>query len=233
MVRLSYEGQAAEVSARGAIINAYSVDGRDIFFPRRKIGNSMRGGSHVCLPNFGPDEKTYQPQHGYGRTVQWDVVRANERMAELEYLQQGGHYNSLYSRIRYELDSSGLSMQLLLRNEGGEAMVVAPGFHPYFALPEGVDGVMVGDDIFDVGAVAGTDWTGVDSGAIVRLGDRRLLIESMNMSRWAIWTEDPVSYICIEPTVAGNAHVTDGSPGQGLEPGSEIEFSVRIEVQGF
>lgn len=231
MIRLAYEGQVVEVSAQGAIVSVYSVGGKDVFFPRREIGGSMRGGSHVCLPNFGPDEKTGQSQHGYGRAVQWDVVKANEQVVELEYLHRGGVYDGLYSRIRYNLGSDGLSMHLLLHSQGDREMVIAPGFHPYFALPDGVDSVAVGESVFEVGAVAGTDWVDVDSEVVVALGERRLLIESVNMGRWAVWTESPADYICVEPTVAGNAHVLGGPLGWRIEPGSEVEFSVRIEVQ--
>lgn len=230
MAELHFEDQVMQIGSTGAVINRYSVSGVDVLFPRQVIDGSVRGGSHVCLPNFGPDEKTGQPQHGYGRVVDWGVVEIDSQSITFEYLCSEGSYEGLYSRLRYSLGLGGLIMSLHIENRGGQLLEVAPGFHPYFTLPGGVRGVLVGESVFDVDSVSGTEWIDVEREATVAIGDRRIVIEAAGMSRWAIWTAHPNRYICIEPTYGGNSHL-NGEKGLFLGPSDTRDFMVRIDAQ--
>lgn len=62
----------------GAYIEKFSYDKKDIFFPKFeteiKGKKKIRGGSHPCLPSFGPSEINDLKDHGYARNRDWDLV---------------------------------------------------------------------------------------------------------------------------------------------------------------
>ena len=89
----------AIISTKGGYVTNLANDEGDILFPKRTLkdaeGNEKtRGGSHACLPNFGPGGASGLEQHGYGRTSDWRVVERSETRVEL--LCEGvGEYTSM------------------------------------------------------------------------------------------------------------------------------------------
>ncbi len=230
MIELKFDTQTVAISTLGAVVDSYQVDDRPILYPRQKIDGSYRGGSHVCLPNFGPDEITDQPQHGYGRVEEWQVISQNASDVTLEHRQDDGQYSGLISRLAYRLSGAGLLMRLELDNASDSGLLVAPGFHPYFALPPQTGEVTVNEVGYRVNQVAGTEWTEIRHSNQVVVRDEKIILTCKQFEIFAIWSAHPDKYICIEPTYAGNAHTgKDGSPLK-LNSGGQASFSFLVSV---
>ena len=61
-----------QINTLGAYVNNLVLYGREVLFPKTSVqvgaDTKLRGGMHVCLPQFGPDGKNHLAQHGFGRT---------------------------------------------------------------------------------------------------------------------------------------------------------------------
>lgn len=196
-----------EFDLNGAFLTDLSdSQGRPILFTRTTIGEKTRGGSHVCLPNFGPDSSGELAQHGFGRTSRWDLIadestedgiRAVELSLDTSEVPQS--YRDIQARLKYWHGPDHFSMRLTVLNGGESAMRVAPGFHPYFVADQPV---RLNGEPIDLSAYSGTEY--IDgSQHVLELGDRKLVLSSQNLSRWALWTDQMGDYFCVEPTLAG------------------------------
>lgn len=213
MIELQNERFSASIDPEGGWLVSFSDNEGDILFPRSQITYpdgtvKTRGGSHVCLPNFGPDAEFGMDQHGFGRISEWKIESQSESSVTL--LLQGGteQYKDLSSRLTYELKSTGLQMNLDLYNNGSQSLPVAPGFHPYFQTRAEDTFIVV-----DGSELAFSDLSEMklveSEGRELWLAGRRLKLTS-SMKHWAHWTDRVDEYICVEPTVRGNAFL-DGS----------------------
>ena len=115
-VELTFGTTRAVVLREGAwLLNLTDAHG-DILFPKQWIetssGKRPRGGSHVCLPNFGPGGNSGLPQHGFGRISSWMVVEQGVSRVTLELSGGERRYASLQSRITYALKENSLTMTL-------------------------------------------------------------------------------------------------------------------------
>jgi aldose 1-epimerase len=71
--------------------------------------------------------------HGHGFKGQWWVERSNASSGELAFEYEGDDFPSAYqARQRFTLSDSALTVEMILRNTGGEAMPAGMGFHPFF-----------------------------------------------------------------------------------------------------
>ena len=90
-----YNGDAkAIISTHGGYVTNLANDDGDILFPKRTLkapdgSEKVRGGCHVCLPNFGPGGDTGLAQHGFGRTSEWVVASKSEAAVELTLKGEG------------------------------------------------------------------------------------------------------------------------------------------------
>lgn len=231
MIELQHENQKVLINRIGAVVMTYEIDGKAILYPRQQMDNSYRGGSHVCLPNFGPDDWTDQPQHGYGRVVEWKVVKQSESAVVLEHIQTRGMFRGLMSRLKYCLSKDGFTMELRLETASTGTLDVAPAFHPYFFLPKGVDTIEINDMQFEISRTKGTEWVNASDQVNFRLGDREIRIKVDNLSTVAIWSGHASRYVCVEPTYAGNAHTQHGNGARQLGAGQQTMHSLAIQPQ--
>lgn len=231
MIQLTYNAIHASVDSQGAWLVELRDGEQAILFAKTQLkapdgAQKDRGGSHVCLPNFGPGGQSGLPQHGFGRLATWEIVRQEETTATFEL--QGGSpgYERLASRLSYTLSDTSLTMRLLLQNDGETALAIAPAFHPYFTLPSGVKKVAVNGKEYSTEKLAGTEFiSGVDR-LVAQLGERTIILESTSLPVWAIWTDQLAEYVCLEPTAAGNAFAED-EPMQ-LAPQERREYTLAI-----
>lgn len=217
----------------GGWLTNLSDDYGDILYPQRKLKNEngkkkLRGGCHVCLPNFGPGGNSGQSQHGFGREMIWEVQEQGSSSCQLRLKEGGAGYETLESRLRYTVNESTITMMLELRNNGEKDLRVAPAFHPYLALDRGEGQVTLNDNHYDVQDLASTEFFEGDGKMTLQLQKRTLTLESENLSTWALWSDQLGDYVCCEPTFDGYAFLHNSSENELLQPGKSAQFSMTI-----
>lgn len=232
MLSLKVGATQATIDPQGAWIASLTDSEAPILFAQTNIalldgGAKQRGGCHVCVPNFGPGGESGLAQHGFGRVLPWQVVASQPDGVLLELRGGAPGYEGLVSRLTYTLGDAILEMRLTLQNTGETPLAVAPAFHPYFALPVGTKRVTVGEQVYDITKLAGTEFMYDTAHLAVQLGDRSLRLDSTNLPAWAVWTDQLGDYVCVEPTTAGNVFA-EGVPPQ-LAPRESRDYSLRIQ----
>ena len=224
----------AIIDPQGAWITNLSDEYGDVLFPKRTLeeadgSKKVRGGCHICLPNFGPGGTTNLPQHGFARTALWEVVSSTATTAEL-YLSKGlDMYKTLHAGLAFEIDGNALLMTLSVTNNGLDTLRVAPGFHPYFMTARGEDSVVIDDESVQVEELGEVQFVTDNSSHILLANKTRYMLDADGLSTWAKWTDNLGSYVCIEPTVAGFSFLkSDPSVKELLMPSETRKYSLRI-----
>lgn len=225
------QGEAeAVIELDGAYVAILKDAGRDILYPKQLItladgSSKWRGGSHVCLPQFGPGGTTGLAQHGYGRLRAWQLVDYTQNEVTLA-LSGEGVYSGLQSQLTYRLDGRSFESTLSLHNTGNNALVVAPAFHPYFACNQSFQIDQVTYD--DADALQGTLF--IDgANHVLANGWRDVTVSSRELQRWALWTDYYGQYICIEPTLGGNVFIEDMNRAETMTTGETRQYSYCIQ----
>jgi aldose 1-epimerase len=101
------------------------------FVNRIRDGRFSFRGREVTLSLNLPGDAS--PLHGQGWTSAWDVVRLEDREAELVFQHSPGEWPWAYeARQVFTLDDAGLTMTLSCTNRSDEPMPCGLGHHPYF-----------------------------------------------------------------------------------------------------
>ena len=233
----------------GIIETLFDSRGQAILLPRRQLeSGSYRGGSHVCLPNFGPDATGQLKQHGFGRDVSWKLV---SRKGNSVYLAMDadenlipGLYHGLsatqhFNYVEDEHSGGGVfSTQLGVKNNSDHAMRLDPGFHPYLYLPEGY-AELEGQTVDPI-SFAGTEFIhkpssvdGKPNPVVLITRTHKIEVWGVNLERYAIWSMGDTgeeAYLCIEPTFAGARFAESTSPqaDELLLPGPVCTYDYNI-----
>lgn len=212
----------------GAYIDEFIYDGKDVFFPKfeTEIGGKkkIRGGSHPCLPSFGPSEINDLKDHGYGRDYDWEIIDQSPSKVVF-YLKGKCGYEGMDSFISYELGENYLIGEIKMVNNSEKELPLAPGFHPYFRAGDDflVDGLDFGD--FDL-----KDTFFLDASAVSFKADNfRVKIINDNFHKFAIWTDFLDDYRCVEPCYNGKSFVKGGEP-YILKAGETFSAKMKIEI---
>ncbi len=230
MIELRQDDTLCRIAKDGAYIYELTEGTRHVLFPYAVLtdaeGNSKRrGGSHICLPNFGdPGNVPDLVQHGFGRDLPWDVITQSDAAVTLG-LQGFGAYQGLEARLTYRLEAQALTTELTLRNTGETELQLAPGFHPYFPTTAGETEVTVDGETFALAKIIGTEFR--DNVRELETADLRVTFETDNLSRFAIWTDQVGNYVCVEPTHVLNSFLVDPEESLRLAPGAEATFSYK------
>ena len=216
-IQLRYGDARATIDLNGAWVTELSTDSGDILFPRQELrtksgDRKLRGGMHVCVPNFGPGGQSGQPQHGFGRTSEWKLVGHDMGYASMILLHGVGEYEELSSMLSFDLDEHSLSVTLSVIIRYDHPIHVAPGFHPYFLAKSGAT---LDDKLLDFDELNGTQ---IISGnrRELEVGERHISLYSDELPRWAIWTDQLGPYVCVEPTRSGNSFERPNPPSDEL-----------------
>lgn len=232
MITLRNEKFSAIVDPNGGWLTHFSDDRGAILYPKTILrdpddNEKIRGGSHVCLPNFGPGGDSDLTQHGFGRTTTWEVLEAEQSQVRLTLEGGTAGYEGLISELHYTLRQDGISMRLIVMNVGNESLAIAPAFHPYFALPDDEDTVLVNDEVFNLSDLHDMKLVDAESRHVLA-GHRNIHLESRNLPRWAHWTDELGGYVCVEPTMAGYAF--ENNTHRLLQSGEHAEYDLDIAI---
>ena len=206
-IQLRYGDARATIDLDGAWVTELATDDGDILYPRQertdKSGaRKLRGGMHVCVPNFGPGGSTDQQQHGFGRLKEWKLVGHDVSYASMILLGGDGSYQNLSSMLSFDIDERSLSVTLSLINRNEYPIHVAPGFHPYFNV--GDNQAILDDETLNYDELIGTLFVEGNRHEL-EIGERHLSLYSEELGRWAVWTDQLGDYVCVEPTLSGNS----------------------------
>lgn len=234
MIELQNNATKATVDPQGAWLAQLSDEKGDILFPRRSFttpsgDTKLRGGCHVCLPNFGPGGQSGLTQHGFGRIVLWKRGESAQNEVTLLLEQGPGEYESLSSKLTYILSEMHLAVKLTLTNQGTTPLRVAPGFHPYFTVSKGTNTITANQTAHTLNELAETRFINTEAVALEGAA-RHLSLTSWALPTWALWTDLLGSYICVEPTVDGFSFLEQAAtPAETLAAGASqtYQFEAR------
>lgn len=220
----------AIIDPQGGYLTNLSDEAGDIIFPKRTIKNAageqkIRGGCHVCLPNFGPGGESNLPQHGFGRDMSWEVTDSTDNSVLLTLKNGRDGYEDLESVVTYQLSDTRLLITLEIINNGKKPLRVAPAFHPYFYVAGDeatIDGKTeqkhaFADTVFEKG-----------EGRTLTQGSRTITVSSENLPVWALWTDELGQYFCVEPTVNGYAFLSPQKDDESLAPEASKTYKTII-----
>lgn len=231
-----------DVELKGAWLSALrDGKGRDVLLPKTMNDDGKdRGGSHVCVPYFGPDKVL--GQHGFGRTLDWTVGSRGTNQVELVLDDEqidDERYRGLYLAQQFAYDShhtdDGLveefAVVLEAENTGTEPMLLAPAFHPYFLIDETT--TLDGEPI-DL-ATYGTAKFPEGSEHVLQTATHEITIKSDTMTTFAVWSGGELEqrYLCVEPTQSG-ASLAEGRTDEMdmLTPGQRRTYDMTISWRG-
>lgn len=232
MINLAHGSAYASINPNGAWVESLEDENGVIFYPRTELRSESgerksRGGMHVCLPNFGPGGASGLDQHGFGRTLNWEVVSADKSSSTLELRNPNTRYQGLVATLNYVLLDRSLTVTLTTENNGATTMRIAPGFHPYFYIDESDTAISVNETVYDLDSLAGTEFIEADE-ITIRTPARQISISQTQLSCWALWTDRLSNYVCVEPTYGGNMFLNEPKQDELLESGKQKEYGCNI-----
>jgi len=223
-----YHHERFDVQEKGAYLARLDDEqGRPILARFAHVGEASkaRGGSHVCLPYFGPDALG-RPQHGFGRDLEWRIEPAdNGAMTYFE--QEVPGWEGFRAQIEYMYGDKTFEIKLTAFNGGSVALRISPGFHPYFALASNtaeLDGVSLNaNEHGEATFIEGPTHT-------LKTDTHELTLHSEELQTWAVWSDRLGDYFCVEPTFRGPSFAAGTEPldGEVLAPGEERSFAFTI-----
>ena len=232
MLKLHHKSIEATIDPKGAWLTELTRDGLPLLYPRTELlsesgDRKKRGGMHVCLPNFGPGGTSMLPQHGFGRELEWSVVRAHASKIELKLVGGTPIYAGLESHLEYEITRDSLIATLTTINTGAISFRMAPAFHPYFQLDDVETAVEVNGQIYELDKLAGTEMILADS-VKLRTQNVTFSLSQTELPTWALWTDQLASYVCCEPTYGGYRFLE--APQQDEEQAPHEKRSYRFVI---
>jgi galactose mutarotase-like enzyme len=213
MHELKDENQVIQFSETGGTIISWKFKGTDIFFPQQEMlvggEKKLRGGMHVCFPNFGKADKKFGlPNHGTIRNRQADTILEDSMVFRGCELLGPNYSEECAVLVSITLNENGFRYSLFARllQVTPEPIYTNIGFHPYFRTPNE-----------EVKVVIGTDWTQVktpivgpvskdmtESADVLVPGIGRVNIIPQEIWKSSlkatIWRDSP-NYVCVEPSL--------------------------------
>lgn len=231
LITLQNDNARATIDTVGAWLLDYTHASQPILFPKQTFtlpdgSQKVRGGCHVCLPNFGPGGGSGLPQHGFGRELEWEVLEQSDDSVVLALSQGVDAYSDLYCELTYRLDD-GVFMELRASNKGDQALRISPAFHPYFVANNEAT-VIVDDETFSLDSIHEARFLAGEPSRL-RIGPLDIRIAAKNLSQWVLWTDQLGDYVCLEPSLAGFEFLELETQAM-LEPGKNAAWSMMIAV---
>ncbi len=256
---------------RGGLVTRFDVAGRPVLYLDESSlhdpSKNVRGGVPVLFPTPGKladDRWSWHgqsgalPQHGFARSLAWEVVAHSANEAVLRLTWDGAPPDRWHwpctIEMRYTLKGHTLRLAPTVTNHGTSPMPFGFGLHPYF-LVESADKATLripthATRAFDnvskreIALTNAIDLTArevdlhlVDHGSaqaslLWARGRRVDLRCSAELTRWVIWTLAEKPFVCLEPWNAPGNAMNGDARLIVVEPGalhaSFVEMSVTV-----
>ena len=223
----------AHINEEGAYVESFTFKDKEVFFDKKSLplGDSykIRGGMHVCAPNFSDDKLLNElPSHGFGRDKRWEVKDYGKDYLKLE-LTGLGSYDKVSFEISYKVLEDGLRTKLTIENKGEKSLPLAPAFHPYFATS--FEDLSLRDYKIEKKDLPDSIFISADS-MFFTMANREVEIKGIeNIGTFTLWSDFLDDYICIEPTYNGKSFLDDNLEPFYIEEGKTFvqEFDILIK----
>lgn len=223
----------AQINEEGAYVEKFTYKDKNIFFDKKSLplGDSykIRGGMHVCAPNFSDDKLLNElPSHGFGRDENWEVKDYGKNYLKLG-LKGLGSYSKVYFEIFYKLLEDGLRTKLTIENKGEGKVPLAPAFHPYFATS--FEDLGLREYKIEKKDLPDPIFISADS-MFFTMANREVEIKGIeNIGTFTLWSDFLDDYVCIEPTYNGKSFLDDNLEPFYIEEGKTFtqEFDILIK----
>lgn len=217
------------IDTEGAYIDSLKYKDTPIFFSKKEIDGKVRGGSHICYPQFSSGGKTGLENHGFGRSKIWAVVDNSESHIVLSLERQPGEYQGAIAKVYYRISGRNFIFKLVITNEANKDLIFSPALHPYFKLEE-KDTVLINGKELDLESHELYETMYMENIECLETNKYIIKFENINLPIFALWTDNKEKYICIEPTY----NSTSFARGEGfikLKPGETQEFGITLNVK--
>lgn len=223
------------VDSHGAYVTKLvDTAGKPILFERTMLGDKRRGGAHVCLPYFGPDAAGALPQHGFGRDVEWKTEVTGDDEISCTYMETTGDeidlITGLTTTMTYSYDAEDAMFYTTMtvcnpvKRNGPQPF--SPGFHPYFAVDPN-DVRLNGEPINLADFEPFKEFPNTPEMTIESRG-RAITVSSQDLQHMVVWTDLRGDYLCVEPTLMGNAFDSSSSSSPTLQSQDIVTYQYKI-----
>lgn len=242
------------------LVSHFQVGSWQVLYRPIMTGNVQRWGLPLMIPNFSrlkggifKDKNTTLPIHGFGRDLPWTVTEEDTSHLSMQLESSDAtrpHYPYEFTFTAAIAAGDGtLTYTLTMENRGDEAMPIAPGFHPYFAVAQEDKAKLVTDG--PPGFKAGDfDWVmhvpdnpypfphqvsiQVPRGGILTIEelpvDGKYVLANMQ-----VWSEPPTkpdyNFVCFEPTVGSEDALNRPADRLAIAPKDSQRLALRLRAK--
>ena len=226
--------------------------GIDIFYPNQRLGESVRGGAHICAPVFGHVPSTQpewrdlmQPRHGLARIKGAEMsgfvqTTANGEQTVTKFFPaKPGYFYNFETReyLKHIFGEALLPNESVLEHSfqlrraaecpsADKPMPVSLGWHPYFATHNEEF------TLFINGTSAVTSDSVTKPAAVYDYFGQTFVLKTKHhvfeftffgVEQIVIWSDDKTRYLCLEPTAYTEK-------ARLLQPGDMVALSTKINI---
>ena len=226
--------------------------GLDILYPKQQLGESLRGGTHICAPVYGqvpssqPEWRDLMlPKHGLARIkgAEMSSVVATtahgEQTATKFFPAKPGYFFNFETKefIKHSIGETllpnesvfehALQVRRAMECPGAEKLMpVSLGWHPYFATHFDEFTLFInGTPAFTADSVTNPAAVYDFFGQSFVLKTKHHVFEFsfLGTEQIVIWSDDKTRYLCIEPTA-----YTQGA--KLLRPGDMVALGTKMRI---
>jgi len=258
------DARAIVAPSRGALVTQWSVAGDELLYLDESTlldtTKNVRGGNPVLFPSPGKlanDRYAHGSlkQHGFARTMSWDVVDHGASSVRLE-LRSSAETRANYpwdfvAELSFSITPSTLrTEQRVTAGDNASAMPFGFGFHPYFLVPNdekratrietsatrAFDNVQKKDiELHGIDLASGeVDLHLLDhdcsESALLWFGRELRVRASSDYRRWVIWTQPGRDFVCLEPWTCPGDALNTARMLIELAPGTSWSGFVEYEL---
>lgn len=250
-IELRHGDTQAFVSLDGGYVTSFNIGEKEIIYPDGilKIDNQekRRGGIPPLFPWADRLEGTDLPRHGFARDLKWEEVPEKEKDElisdkALLKLEANDETKKIFpynfeTNLKVSLKENSLFYELTVFNKDIKVMPIAPGFHPYFKVPEGkLANIKTNINNFDnknykLGETLIFPLKDLNI-SIPEIGDLEIKYGAYferNQSKLAVWTDNE-DYICFEPWATEVGGFLKKDQQFLVSPGESADFTMSITL---
>lgn len=217
-------------------ISHWNIDGIDILYSERRVGEEMRGGMPMCAPMFSVQQRAVVgcdlPIHGILMYDQSGMVTSDDatHTVTTKYTGNGRFVWSFVAITEVVLDDNSLTHTFTITRaldcKNPAEMPLSLGLHPYFATHKQDFELRVGEKHYTKDTlpknIIGSEFARItsDTSALLTTAHGTITITPKGYDEYCIWTDGKENYICIEPIYQYREF---GLPHTGLKPGESKE----------
>lgn len=241
------------------LVSHFQVGEWQVLYRPVQTGNVRRWGVPLMIPNFSRlkdgifvEKGTSLPIHGFGRDLPWMVTAESEAKLAMELrsseVTRADYPYEFTFTAQIEVGEGMLTYTLTMENRSDEAMPVAPGFHPYFAVTQADKARLVTDgppgfamrDFDWVERIPDNPYPFPHTVSVQFPGRGTLHIEELpwqgaySMRNMQVWSEPPTKpdheFACFEPTVGSEDALNCPADRISIAPGTSHSIVLRLRT---